>query len=523
MGLQLLCKPSLQGFSVRFQGFFVHLHEIMTIQMKHLTIFILLLAILSACTSKHEAMLQKMHELDAMGDNYDAFPNDTAALDVVAYMERCGTPDERSKAWKMLAKVYRRKGWNFWEENAFSMAVGCVDTTQAFDTLSFAQTLFDWSHCLDRSLDGEQSRAQLERAVRYALLAGDTLHAMRYHGDIDSDSAYHYLWKRGEKALAMDASMPMIDNLISFHQCDSAALMREKHDSAAMMLDKYRKYSSYNLDNPYSYEANHYWMMRGKLHKAEERYDSAIHYYKKVAVLDSIRWEEASFAVWEIAECFRLLGMEDSAKCYEWDNVKITEFGSYRLMEDRFKSRFRDYQIQHDNLDMRDEAERLHLWMLGGAFVFALIAFFGTYRYLKLRQEHQDTLQQNREFVDLLKSLRERVSNPILDTSIAKHFHELSAQDTHPSEEEWKQLFAEVNSQYPNLFPRIAEHYELTQQEQRVISLIAIRCTPLQMSTLLVCTKSNISNLRRRLYKKLTGKDGTGTDLDKLVSALSEG
>ncbi|MCQ2213301.1 MAG: hypothetical protein MJZ36_06665 [Bacteroidaceae bacterium] len=490
--------------------------------MKHLTLFMFLVIILSACTSKHEAMLQKMDELDAMGDNYDTFPNDTVALDVVAYMERCGTSEERAKAWKMLAKVYRRKGWYFWEENAFSMAVGCVDTTQAFDTLSFAQTLFDWSHCLARSLDGLQSQEQVRRAVRFALMAGDTIHAMRYYGDIDSDSAYHYLWHKGEKALAMDASMPMIDNLIKIHHCDSAAMMLERYDSAAKMLDKYSKYSSYNLDSPYSYEANHYWMMRGKLHKAEERYDSAIYYYKKVAELDSLHWEEASLAVWEIAECFRRLGMEDSAKCYEWENVKITEFGSYRLMEDRFKSRFRDYQIQHDNLDMRDEAERLHLWMLGGIFMFAFIVFFGVYRYMKLRQEHQDTLQQNHEFVDMLKSLRERVSNPILDTSIAKHFHELSAQDAHPTEEEWKQLCDEVNSQHPNLFPCIAEHYELTPHEQRLISLIAISCTPLQMSILLVCTKSNISNLRRRLYKRIAGTDGSGADLDKLVNNLCQ-
>jgi hypothetical protein len=42
------------------------------------------------------------------------------------------------------------------------------------------------------------------------------------------------------------------------------------------------------------------------------------------------------------------------------------------------------------------------------------------------------------------------------------------------------------------------------------------------MSVLLVTSKSNVSNLRRRLYNKLTGKDGSGTDLDKFVAALCE-
>ena len=40
------------------------------------------------------------------------------------------------------------------------------------------------------------------------------------------------------------------------------------------------------------------------------------------------------------------------------------------------------------------------------------------------------------------------------------------------------------------------------------------------MSVLMVCTKSNVSNLRRRLYTKLTGKDGSGTDLDRYITEL---
>lgn len=40
------------------------------------------------------------------------------------------------------------------------------------------------------------------------------------------------------------------------------------------------------------------------------------------------------------------------------------------------------------------------------------------------------------------------------------------------------------------------------------------------MSILMVCSKSNVSNLRRRLYHKLTGKEGTGADLDRLIAEL---
>jgi hypothetical protein len=42
------------------------------------------------------------------------------------------------------------------------------------------------------------------------------------------------------------------------------------------------------------------------------------------------------------------------------------------------------------------------------------------------------------------------------------------------------------------------------------------------VTVLMVCTKSNVSNLRRRLYHKLTGKDGSGTDLDKYITEMFE-
>ena len=78
--------------------------------MKKIFSTICILLFCAACTSRHEEMLQRLDELDAMGNRYDAMPNDTVAMDVVAHMERCGTLAERERAWKMMAKVYRRKG-----------------------------------------------------------------------------------------------------------------------------------------------------------------------------------------------------------------------------------------------------------------------------------------------------------------------------------------------------------------------------------------------------------------------------
>ncbi len=129
----------------------------------------------------------------------------------------------------------------------------------------------------------------------------------------------------------------------------------------------------------------------------------------------------------------------------------------------------------------------------------------------------------------MLRSLRSQMKPSIFDTDIARRFHSLSSQDQHPSAEDWQALLDEIGRLHPQLFPTLQQQYAehqpdqtLTEQERHAVGLVAIRCSPLQMSVLLVCTKSNVSNLRRRLYQKLTGHDGSGSDLDLLIINMCE-
>lgn len=146
-----------------------------------------------------------------------------------------------------------------------------------------------------------------------------------------------------------------------------------------------------------------------------------------------------------------------------------------------------------------------------------------------LRQRHKDILLQNYEYAELIKNAKYQDKPNILDTEIANRFHELSAQDTHPRAEEWQALQDEITKLHPQLLTTLQQQYAMhqpdqtmTEQERHVVCLLVIRCSPLQMSVLLVCTKSNVSNLRRRLYNKLTGKDGSGTDLDRYITKMCE-
>ena len=200
------------------------------------------------------------------------------------------------------------------------------------------------------------------------------------------------------------------------------------------------------------------------------------------------------------------------------------------MMKDRFLENEDEYRQRNEFINHELELENERTLLVCGLLLILAFACFAAYYFYKLRHEHRETLEQNRAYAELIKSLQIRDSSSLLDTDIARRFHDLSSQDAHPTAEEWQTLRNEIDRQYPKLFATLQQQYAehqpdqtMTEQERHVISLIAIRCSPLQMSVLLVCTKSNVSNLRRRLYQKLTGHDGSGTDLDRYITKMCEG
>ena len=199
----------------------------------------------------------------------------------------------------------------------------------------------------------------------------------------------------------------------------------------------------------------------------------------------------------------------------------------FTVKKDKFLQNEDEWRQRNEFISHELELQRKSTMLVCVIIVLLLVCAFIVYRFLMLRRHQRETLEQNREYVEVLNSLRNTTEQNILDTDIAHRFHSLSSQDSHPTAEEWQTLRNEVDHQYPQLFTILDRQYaryqpyqSMTQQERNAICLLTIRCTPLQMSVLLVCSKSNVSNLRRRLYTKLTGKNGSGIDLDKYIIEL---
>ena len=86
-----------------------------------------------------------------------------------------------------------------------------------------------------------------------------------------------------------------------------------------------------------------------------------------------------------------------------------------------------------------------------------------------------------------------------------------------PTEGEWQRFQEMIDSQCDGFSQHLSSVYKLSQQELRVCLLIKAQFKPSEIAILTAHSKEAITSTRRRLYKQMTGVDGTPEMLDELI------
>ena len=86
--------------------------------------------------------------------------------------------------------------------------------------------------------------------------------------------------------------------------------------------------------------------------------------------------------------------------------------------------------------------------------------------------------------------------------------------------EEWKELERRLKMVYPRFSSSLYGLFNLSPTEYQLCMLLKIRSTPSEIAMVLNKDKSTISSIRRRLYKKVFDKDGSGKDWDEFILSL---
>ena len=87
-------------------------------------------------------------------------------------------------------------------------------------------------------------------------------------------------------------------------------------------------------------------------------------------------------------------------------------------------------------------------------------------------------------------------------------------------EKEWQEIEVKVAEKLPGFRERLNEVYQFSEQEYRICILIKMGVSPSEISTLMATSRSNVSQARQRMQKKVFNGRGSAKDWDRFILSL---
>ena len=314
---------------------------------------------------------------------------------------------------------------------------------------------------------------------------------------------------------------------------------------------------------------NSYYLNGGDVYRANHQLDSAIYYYKKCLSSQILGSEEK--AAYELQNIY--LEKKDYHKSLiyamkSYDYAKIKTKNAHQSNQNLIKSLSDKIIIQKDNYALRKEKEIV----ISIVFAILIFIFFAITRIRKtIRQKNERfkkvtlalkldeqssqeeimrKIQQYDEQIEEAKHKEDKLKEIILQTEKENHIYKLKkVENTQKQAEEllmlfrktetykillkktdplttgvdmtsseWDDLCTFLNTNCFNFVDELQRFYsKINQKELMVCCLIKLSFNNSQIANIFNQTQSAISNLRKRLYRKMFNKEESADELDKFL------
>ena len=232
---------------------------------------------------------------------------------------------------------------------------------------------------------------------------------------------------------------------------------------------------------------------------------------------------------------------------FEWvnDSTFVTTFEGYRetmvrsnTMTEERKQEIRelvrkypndaDAPVKHYVLSTTErklKAEnRLFLYIIIGMVLLAVGVAVYVYRLRKRKREVERKLAEIEEEhtlrPEVVADAMKQVETEFFQSEFYIAFRRRIEAGENIKANEWKELERQLKVVYPRFSSSLYGLYNLSPTEYQMCLLLKIRTAPAEIATVLHKDKSTISSMRRRLYKKVFGKEGSGKDWDEFILSL---
>lgn len=516
---------------------------------------------------------KKRYELlyhKAMNKAYIDFTSDSTMLEVVDYYEQHGSANEKMLAYYILGCVYRDMHEAPMALEYYNKATELADTTaKDCDYATLCRIYSQMGFLFAKQHLPHQELASLDKAVKYAYLAKDTLNAIRYY----------------QNKQAIYASQNKLDSAIIIN------------NQAAKLFKQIGALKEANIAFGCNFE---YYLKKKMLKEAEEAFKA----YLSTNYHGNDNWKDAyAYILYERGSYYLAVGKKDSAYSFlkqsfeqskSFSNLAASTRGlaqyyaktsnpvlaaKYALLSSAYndsdliatrQGQLQQVQAMYNYNRNKDIAYKAQLkaeqrmsiiYIVIICAILLFIVSISIYRKrLRLRNKriamvqkmYNDSVQQLNEAQQELLKLQDLNENTIAtlvkekeetiqklqmevkkyeEANIGHNLLELEKQlkqspiyqqlvylENHPLEKMTKNDWSNLEETVEKFVYGFADlKQKLNTKEYHICLLVKLHFSPSTISSLIGTSLSDISNSRRRMLAKICGNSGNGKDFDDYI------
>ena len=523
--------------------------------------------------SKTQRMRYQLLYHKAMNKADISFSSDSIMKNVVAYYEKHGTSNERMLAYYMLGCVYRDIHEAPMALEYYNKATEQADTTsQDCDYATLCRIYGQMGILFEKQFLPYQELGALDKAVKYAYSAKDTLNALRYYQN--KNSAYDFLGKKDSAMIInlkaanlfrkhgydYDANIAFGCNYIYY--IDNKNYPKAKEAFEAYQSTNYQGNTNYDDSKAFLlYEKGLYYMFMNNLNIAYTCLQQSLKLSKS--------YSNKCAATKGLAKYYTKTNHSALAAKYALLSSEYNDSSLYELRESQLQQMHAMYDYSR-NQKLAKEAEYKAKQRLNTIYLIiissCLILLSAVYIYRKnIRKRNHKLLVAQRLYkasilklqttkteLAHLKNLNEtkiaalikekeavienlqkeinqyesihsgrnlvEINKQLMDTFVYK---KLAYIECHPQEKITDETWDNLEETLEGMIPSLANiKLKLSKKEYRICLLTRLHFSPSAISCFMQCNLPDISMSRKRMLSKLCEKDGKPKELDEYIQHL---
>ena len=515
----------------------------------------------------------KLLLLKAKVRNKLAMPMSTDSLkDIADYFDKHGDSNERMLAYYILGSAYFDGQDAPMALQYFHEAAAKADTTDSNSDFLTLHRIHVWSAEIFKNQRAfSDAFHENSLAFKYAMKAKDTLNAIityeqkaniyKLKGNIDSaisirEELYTMYKKNGADKMAAISLGPLITTLAKYNMIEKSSKYLNIYEKESGLFDKYG-----NIKNGREI----FYSIKGYYYLYNNCIDSAIFYFNKCLNTTKSYPSDYIFTYKGLTELYKKLHRPDSVAKYA-DLARMMTDSAYAQMTTEHLQQMQAMYNYNRYKQTAEEAEKdalrtkyisiiiimaIMAAAIGGALavrtyimrkrrarVNEIKEYKRSISELKKARRELDILTENRQtrMESLIKEKEEEIKRLQKEKAEYEKNKDIAARMTpfadepvvrilrRHAEKEHVMMSGEERKMLISLFDSYEEISRLkavlSESEYELCLLVKLGFAPSQINMLTGRSLQDIANIRKRMYNRITGKDGSSRDFDKFIKSL---